>query len=249
MIEFDKVSLVLRDKKVLWNFSFKIEKSQSVLLVGNSGAGKSTILKLILGLIKPSAGSIYIQGKDITQLPEKELMKIRQNFGMVFQEGALFDSLTVEENVGFFLRESQKLSMEVVNERVSEKLRYLGLEDYLHYYPSQLSGGMKKRVALARAMVSNPQVLLYDEPTAGLDPFAAKRVVGMIDELRKTFGVTSLIVSHEIHYFLNSADRMIVIRQGQNRYDGVPDLSITGLYEEVESSRELSQEVVGYGIV
>ncbi len=249
MIEFDKVSLVLRGKKVLWNFSFKVEQGESILLVGNSGAGKSTILKLILGLTKPTSGAIYIQGQDITRMAENELMKIRQNFGMVFQEGALFDSLTVEENVGFFLRENQKLSWEEVNDRVIEKLRYLGLEDYLHYYPSQLSGGMKKRVALARAMVSNPQVLLYDEPTAGLDPFAAKRVVELMAELRKRFGVTNLIVSHEIHYFLNSVDRMILLRQGQNRYDGVPDLGITGLYEEIESSRESSREVIGYGIV
>ena len=166
MIRFEDVTLIYNDLKVLDNISFKIDTGELILLVGGSGSGKSTILKLILGLIRPNAGKIYIDNNLITGMREKNLLKVRRQFGIVFQEGALFDSLTVEENVGFFLKENLKMPEDQVYKEVVDELKFLGLDGFLDYYPSQLSGGMKKRVAVARAAISNPKVMLYDEPTA-----------------------------------------------------------------------------------
>lgn len=249
MIEFKDVELSLNGKEILNKISFKIDKGQSVLLIGNSGAGKSTILKLLLGLIQPVSGEISVFGKNIAELSTKELMKLRQKCGMVFQGGALFDSLTVEENVGFFLRESQKLSREEVYHGVMEKLEYLHLDTFKDYYPAQLSGGMKKRVAIARAITSGPDVMLYDEPTAGLDPQTATRVVGLIDDLRHRFNVTSLIVSHEIHYFMNVVDRMMLLRNGVIEYDGVPDLESVSDKKKTEFPFALTEVMSQYGII
>ncbi len=249
MIEFKNVSLNLSGKVILNNISFRIEKGQSVLLAGNSGVGKSTILKLILGLIKPTEGSIRVFGQEVSHLPEKKLLKIRQKCGMVFQEGALFDSLTIEENVGFFLRENKKLTAEQVHHKVVEILDYLGLEKYLHYYPSQLSGGMKKRVAIARAIIANPSILLYDEPTAGLDPISANRVVELIDDLRKRLNVTSMIVSHEIHYFLDVIDRMIILKEGGIFYDGMPQLNLISQPPKLNLKNKINKEERLYGVV
>ena len=249
MIEFKNVSLNLSGKVILNNISFRIEKGQSVLLAGNSGVGKSTILKLILGLIKPTEGSIRVFGQEVSHLPERELLKIRQKCGMVFQEGALFDSLTIEENVGFFLRENKKLTAEQVHHKVVEILDYLGLEKYLHYYPSQLSGGMKKRVAIARAIIANPSILLYDEPTAGLDPISANRVVELIDDLRNRMNVTSVIVSHEIHYFLDVIDRMIILKEGGIFYDGMPQLNLISQPPKLNLKNKINKEERLYGDV
>jgi phospholipid/cholesterol/gamma-HCH transport system ATP-binding protein len=151
MIRFKEVTLLRDELKVLDSLSFTIDSGELVLLVGGSGSGKSTILKLILGLIKPTIGEIYIANEKITGMREKKMLKVRQNFGIVFQEGALFDSLTVEENVGFFLKENMQLSEEEVRKEVIDELKFLGLEGFLDYYPAQLSGGMKKRVADRRS--------------------------------------------------------------------------------------------------
>ncbi len=249
MIEFKNVSLQLGGRGILRNVSFRVEKGQSVLLAGNSGVGKSTILKLILGLIKPTEGSIRVLGQEISHLPEKRLLQIRQQCGMVFQEGALFDSLTIEENVGFFLRENKKFTAEQVFHKVVEILEYLGLEQYLHYYPSQLSGGMKKRVAIARAIIANPSILLYDEPTAGLDPISANRVVELIDDLRTRMSVTSVIVSHEIHYFLDVVDRMILLKEGTIFYDGVPQLNLFANANPSKAKYKINNGERLYGII
>lgn len=231
MIEFKNVTLYLNERKILDDISFSIAAGESVMLVGSSGAGKSTILKLILGLIKPTSGDIYIFGKNICRMREKELLKIRQKFGIVFQEGALFDSLTVEENVSFFLRENLHLTQAEINERVMGKLTFLGLDEFSDYLPAHLSGGMKKRVAVARAVVSNPRGMLYDEPTAGLDPNSAKRVVGLIERLQQQFNITSIVVTHEVHYFMDTMERMIMLKNGQIAYDGTPVLDIHDWYE------------------
>ncbi len=232
MIEFHHVSLSLQNREILRDLSFRVDKGESILLAGSSGAGKSTILKLALGLIKPTSGRIYILGREITRLSEKKLMAMRRYFGTVFQGGALFDSLTVEQNVGFFLRENLKVEETEVRSRVQRTLQFLGLEKFLSYLPSQLSGGMRKRVAIARAIVTNPQALLYDEPTAGLDPIAARRVIELIRHLRERFQVTSLIVSHEIHYFLDIVDRMLMLKDGKIIYDGEPNLDIVEYFDE-----------------
>ncbi|RMH95470.1 MAG: ATP-binding cassette domain-containing protein [Calditrichaeota bacterium] len=237
MIEFRDVTLYLNRRRILDRLSFTIEEGESILLVGNSGAGKSTILKLILGLIRPTEGNIYIFGRDITRLSEKELMKVRQQFGIVFQEGALFDSLTVEENVGFFLRENLRLPEAEIRHRVRETLGFLGLESFLHYLPAHLSGGMKKRVAVARAVVSNPLGMLYDEPTAGLDPVSARRVVELISTLHQQMNITTLVVTHEVHYFVDAIHRMIMLKQGRVAYDGPAVEDIHHWYEEPPSAR------------
>jgi len=234
VIEFQHVSLSLHNREILKDVSFRIEKGESILLAGSSGAGKSTILKLALGLIKPTSGRIWVFGREITRLSEKKLMKLRQYFGTVFQGGALFDSLTVEQNVGFFLRENLNVEETEVQNRVRRTLQFLGLDKFLTYLPSQLSGGMRKRVAIARAIVTNPQALLYDEPTAGLDPIAARRVIDLIKHLRESFQVTSLIVSHEIHYFLDIVDRMLMLKDGKIIYDGEPNLDIVEYFDEAD---------------
>lgn len=231
MIEFKDVCLSLGGRKILDHLSFKVEPGECVLLVGNSGVGKSTILKLILGLIKPTAGEIEVLGTDVSETREHQLMKVRQQFGIVFQEGALFDSLTVEENVGFFLKENLKLPAVEIRDRVMEKLHLLGLEKFVNYFPAQLSGGMKKRVAVARAVVSSPKGMLYDEPTAGLDPISAKRVVGLISSLQEQFKMTSLIVTHEIHYYVEAVQRMIMLKDGHIVYDGTPVSDIYDWYD------------------
>ncbi len=235
MIEFDTVSLCLHNRTILRDLSFQVEKGQTVLLVGSSGAGKSTILRLILGLLKPTTGTITVMGKNISQMSEKELNKMRTKFSLVFQNGALFDSLTLLENVGFFLTENEKLPEEEVSRRVEEIMKFLGLENFLHYYPSEISGGMKKRVSIARAIITNPEVLLYDEPTAGLDPFAARKAVDLMKDLQKSFNVTSLIVTHEIHHFENVVDRLLMLKNGSINYDGPYDLSILDQFEESEA--------------
>jgi len=241
MIEFQDVTLELQGRLVLDNISFRIHQGDSVLLVGNSGAGKSTIMKLILGLIKPTAGKIRIFGEDITRLSEKKLLKIRQQFGMVFQGGALFDSLTVEDNVAYFLKENLRMTEAEIKVRVHQTLEFLGLSRFLNYLPSQLSGGMVKRVAIARAIVSKPKALLYDEPTAGLDPISARRVVELIQHLQEKFGTTSLIVSHEIHYFLETARRMLMLKGGTIMYDGEPNLDILEYFDETDGITPVHQ--------
>ncbi len=215
MVEFNKVSLTLGDKQILKELSFKIKKGNIVLLSGNSGEGKSTILKLILGLLKPDSGSIKVLGQRINELSDKGLTTLRQQCGIVFQEGALFDSLSVAENVSFFLREALHVEPAEAERRVLEILDYLGLGAYLNYFPAQLSGGMKKRVAIARAIVTHPKLLLYDEPTAGLDARSASRVVELIKDLQQRLNVTSLIVSHELYYFARVMDKMIHLEEGR----------------------------------
>jgi len=247
VIEFNNVSLCLNDRLVLNNLSFKMDPGKSVLLVGSSGAGKSTILRLILRLIKPTSGKIIIMGKNTSDISEDEMNKIRQKFGLVFQDNALFDSLSVEENVGFFLIENLHLPYEEVHRRVIEIVTFFGLEKFLDYYPSELSGGMKKRVAIARAIVTHPVILLYDEPTAGLDPLSAKKVVDLIKNLRENFDVTSLIVTHEIHHFVGSIDRLLMLKNATIAYDGAPDISILDHFEEIEAQNNCKPGEETYG--
>lgn len=233
MIRFDDVTLVLGGRKVLENLNLKVDTGELVLLVGGSGSGKSTILKLILGLIRPTSGKIYVDDEDVTQISEKKLLAKRREFGIVFQGGALFDSLTVEENVGFFLKENLKLPEEEVHEKVVKQLTYLGLKEFLNYYPAQLSGGMVKRVAIARAVINNPDTMLYDEPTAGLDPMTCQRVVDLIRKLHGNNEITSVVVTHEIHYFVELVERMIMLQEGKVAYDGPPLTDVSQMYSKI----------------
>jgi phospholipid/cholesterol/gamma-HCH transport system ATP-binding protein len=198
VVVFDKVSLAFDDKVILRDVSFTLIKGHTKIILGASGAGKSTILKLILGLLKPDAGVIWVNGERVDEMDERELMRVRADLGMVFQEGALFDSLTVRENVGYKLSEELLWPDEKVNVRVEEILGFIGLAEHSDKMPSELSGGQRRRVAIARAMAAKPRVLLYDEPTTGLDPITATTVGEEIIKLRDLEGVSSIVVTHQL---------------------------------------------------
>ena len=198
VVVFDKVSLAFDDKVILREVSFTLIKGHTKIILGASGAGKSTILKLITGLLRPDSGVIWVNGERVDEMSELELMRVRADLGMVFQEGALFDSLTVRENVGYKLYEELRWSEDKVNERVEEILGFIGLAEHIDKMPSELSGGQRRRVAIARAMAAKPRVLLYDEPTTGLDPITATTVDEEIVKLRDLEGVSSIVVTHQL---------------------------------------------------
>lgn len=196
-IEFRDVVLAFDDLVVLNGVSFKVRRGETKIVLGGSGSGKSTIINLVLGLIKPDSGRIFIEGVDITDFDEAEMMKIRKNIGMVFQEGALFDSLSVYENVAYRLHEEHVDEDEVEHE-VRRMLRFVNLEDAIDKMPIELSGGMRRRVGIARALVGNPTIVLFDEPTAGLDPPTARTICELAMKLRDLEDVSSIFVTHEM---------------------------------------------------
>ncbi len=198
VVRFDHVSLAFDDKVVLRDISFTLAKGQVVIILGASGSGKSTILKIITGLLRADAGSVWINGRCIDKLTEREMMPVRADLGMIFQEGALFDSLTVRENVGYKLYEETDMPLEQVHHRVEEVLGFIGLKEHIDKMPSELSGGQRRRVAIARAMAFKPQILLYDEATTGLDPITATTVDDEIIKLRDIEGVSSIVVTHQL---------------------------------------------------
>jgi phospholipid/cholesterol/gamma-HCH transport system ATP-binding protein len=194
----DRVSLAFDDRVVLSGVSFTLIKGRTKIILGASGAGKSTILKVLLGLVPADRGVVWVNGERVDQLREEELMRVRARVGMVFQEGALFDSLTVAENVGYQLYEETDLPLAVVRARVEEVLGFVGLGEFIDDMPSSLSGGQRRRVAIARAMASRPRLLLYDEPTTGLDPITAMSVDDEIVKLRDLEDVSSILVTHQL---------------------------------------------------
>ncbi len=198
MIEFRNVYKTFDEEAVLKDISFKIERGETKIILGESGSGKSTILKLILGLIQPDSGQILIEDQDITLMLEHELVSIRRNIGMIFQEGALFDSLSVKENVGYRLYEEAKLEESEIDAAVLRLLGFVGLEESIDKMPAELSGGMKRRVGIARALMGTPKVVLYDEPTAGLDPITKRTIVELMIKLRDMEGVTGVFVTHDL---------------------------------------------------
>jgi phospholipid/cholesterol/gamma-HCH transport system ATP-binding protein len=214
VVVFDNVSLAFDDKVVLRSVSFTLLKRHTKILLGASGAGKSIILKLILGLLKPDGGVIWVNGHRVDRMSELELMTVRADLGMVFQEGALFDSLTVRENVGYKLYEDTDLPLEDVNRRVEEVLGFIGLAEHIDKMPSELSGGQRRRVAIARAMAFKPQILLYDEPTTGLDPITATTVDHEIIKLRDLESVTSIVVTHQLRDAFYVATHAAIQRDG-----------------------------------
>ncbi|HEX5215387.1 MAG TPA: ATP-binding cassette domain-containing protein [Vicinamibacterales bacterium] len=198
VIRFDEVSLAFDEKVILEKVSFELRAGQMKIVLGASGAGKSTVLKLILGLLRPDGGQILVNDKRVDDMTEEDLMDVRADLGMVFQEGALFDSLTVRENVGYRLFEETNMPIAEVDARVQEILGYVGLAEYGARMPSELSGGQRRRVAIARALTSRPRILLYDEPTTGLDPITALTIDEEIIKLRDIDGVSSMIVTHQL---------------------------------------------------
>lgn len=198
VVEFDRVSLSFDDKVILREISFTLHRGHTKLLLGASGSGKSTTLKLLLGLLKPDSGEIRVNGERIDTKTEAQMMEVRADLGMVFQEGALFDSLTVAENVGYKLYEESRTPLDQVRRRVEEVLGFIGLGEFIDRMPSELSGGQRRRVAIARAMAAKPMLLLYDEPTTGLDPITATTVDDEIIKLRDLEEVTSILVTHQL---------------------------------------------------
>jgi phospholipid/cholesterol/gamma-HCH transport system ATP-binding protein len=197
-IVFDRVSLAFDDKVILNEVSFTLARGHMKIVLGASGSGKSTILRLILGLLKPDAGAIFVNGERVDRMTEEELMHVRDSLGMVFQEGALFDSLTVRENVGYKLFENSQVPIADVDKRVDEVLGFVGLGEFRDRMPSELSGGQRRRVAIARALSARPRILLYDEPTTGLDPITALTVDAEIVKLRDLERVSGMLVTHQL---------------------------------------------------
>jgi phospholipid/cholesterol/gamma-HCH transport system ATP-binding protein len=220
IVIFDDVSLAFDDVVVLRNISFTLLAGHTKIILGASGSGKSTTLKLILGLLTPDSGVIYVNGRRVDKMSEAELMAVRADLGMVFQEGALFDSLTVAENVGYKLYEETQMPADEIRNRVEEVLGFVGLGEYIDRMPSELSGGQRRRVAIARAMAAKPRLLLYDEPTTGIDPITAITVDNEIIKLRDLENVSSILVTHQLrdafyvatHEAVRRDDGLILIR-------------------------------------
>jgi phospholipid/cholesterol/gamma-HCH transport system ATP-binding protein len=215
VIVLDRVSLAFDEKVILREVSFTLLAGHTKILLGASGAGKSLTLKIILGLLRADGGVVWVNGFRVDQLPEAELMKVRADVGMVFQEGALFDSLTVRENVGYRLYEETKMPLDEVEQRVREVLGFVGLGEFIDRMPSALSGGQRRRVAIARAMAAKPKILLYDEPTTGLDPITATTVDDEIIKLRDLENVSSILVTHQLRDAFYIATHRAVRQNGQ----------------------------------
>ena len=227
IIVFDMVNLAFDEKVILRDVSFTLRTGHTKIFLGASGAGKSTILRLALGLLKPDSGRIFVNGEEIEAMNEDELMRVRADLGMVFQEGALFDSLTVRENVGYKLYEELQWPPDDADARVREVLGFIGLEEFIDRMPSELSGGQRRRVAIARAMAARPRILLYDEPTTGLDPITSLTVDEEIVKLRDLEGVSSVLVTHQLrdaffvaeHAAARDGTRLTVSKAGETKSD------------------------------
>ena len=222
IVVFDDVSLAFDDKEILKHVSFTLQTGHTKIFLGASGAGKSTILRLILGLLKPDGGRIFVNGERVDNMSEDALMKIRADLGMVFQEGALFDSLTVRENVGYKLFEESDAPLDEVNRRVEEVLGFVRLGEFIDRMPSELSGGQRRRVAIARAMTAKPRILLYDEPTTGLDPITSLTIDEEIIKLRDIEGVSSIVVTHQLRDAFFVAEHMAVQNGRDVKFDRSP---------------------------
>jgi phospholipid/cholesterol/gamma-HCH transport system ATP-binding protein len=243
VIVFDDVSIAFDDKPVLDGISFRLAKGETKAIFGVAGSGKSTILKMALGLLKPDSGHIYVLDNDVTQMSEDALFELRGKVGIVFQESALFDSLTVRENVAFRLLEEGHVSEDEVEKRVREALSFVELENTVDKFPAELSGGMRRRVAIARAIITQPGVLLYDSPTGGLDPVTSTTIIQLIVKQRDVYKTSSLLVTHRLqdafimatHYFDRQANEMrplppgmrgevpmafLILRDGKVIFDG-----------------------------
>lgn len=222
MIELIDVHKSFGKQKVLDGLNLQIPDGKITVLLGRSGSGKSVTLKHIIGLIKPDSGKVLVDGEDITKLSGWKLNEFRKKFGMLFQEAALFDSMTVLENVAFPLVEHTKLKWNEIERIAREKLAQVGLEGAEHKLPAHLSGGMKKRVGLARAIILEPKILLCDEPTAGLDPIVASSITELLVEMQKKLGVTMFIISHDVDMALKIADQVAFLYNGKIVFAGTP---------------------------
>jgi phospholipid/cholesterol/gamma-HCH transport system ATP-binding protein len=234
MITFDKVTKRLGGKTVLNGISFEVPKGETFVIVGLSGAGKSVTLKHMVQLMRPDSGSIRIGDDVINEARGTELERMRRRFGVLFQSAALLKWLTVFENVALPLRELTKLGEEEIEKTVREKLRLLNMEEAMGVFPSDLSGGMQKRVGLARAIVMNPEIILYDEPTSGLDPVTSRLIDKLIEDLRRELGITSVVVTHDLHSALAIGTRIMMIDGGEIVENAAPQDFIKSTNETVQ---------------
>lgn len=224
MIELRDVRLAYGTRPVLDGISLTVEDARITAILGPSGSGKSTILKVMLGLLRVDEGHVFVDGADISGMRESELFPIRRTMGMVFQGNALFDSMNVVENMGFFLRENLQLPSLEIQQRVREQIRFAGLEGYEGHLPDTLSGGMRKRLAIGRALIFDPTFVLLDEPTAGLDPLNTRRVLSLVSSLRRERGLGAVMVTHLISDVFDIADKVIVLYQGKIIFEDAPSM-------------------------
>jgi len=223
MIEIIDLHKTFGDHHVLRGVNLTVEKGESMTVIGGSGSGKSVLIKHIIGLLFPDKGRVIVDGQVLNNLDEQGLNEMRKKFGMLFQGAALFDSLTVWENVGFAIKQHTKLSDREIRKITTEKLSHVGLKDVEDKMPSELSGGMKKRVGLARAIAMDAAIILYDEPTTGLDPITADSINDLIVDLRKKLGVTSVAITHDMHSAYKISDRIAMLYKGEILEIGTPD--------------------------
>jgi phospholipid/cholesterol/gamma-HCH transport system ATP-binding protein len=228
---------------VLRGVDLDVERGRINIIIGGSGQGKSVLMKHLMGLLKPDSGQILVDGDDIVPLDDYQLNGVRKKFGMLFQYAALFDSLTVEENVAFPLHEHTKLTRAEIHSTVITRLESLGLKNVERKYPAEISGGMRKRVGLARALVLKPEILLYDEPTTGLDPIATKNVDDMIRDISKETGVTSVVISHDMASTFRIADKISMLHEGKIVVSEHPDEFLESRNEFVKAFVEMSGSV------
>lgn len=228
MIQISNLSKAFNGQVVLDDVSLDIKEGEIIVVAGESGVGKSVLLKHIMGLLKPDQGTILINGEEITQMEEKDLLKVREGIGYLFQEGALYDFMNVYENIAFPLREHTKLNKKEIMDKVQKTLSVVDLEGIEKKYPSELSGGMKKRVALARAIILDSKILLCDEPTSGLDPIRSRDISDLIKNVSREFNCTTIITSHDITNSFRIADRLALIRGGR--------ITALGTQQELEGS-------------
>lgn len=231
MIKLKNVTAEYDGKRILDNVNLEVTAGEIMVIIGPSGSGKSTLLRLIVGLQKPVNGEILVNGQNICPMNEEQLNKTRLNMGMVFQYSALFDSMSVGENIAFGLRQHTNMSEDEITRTVRRKLRMVGLLGQEDVMPNELSGGMKKRVSLARAIACNPKIVLYDEPTAGLDPVMSGTIDRLIASTRRMLGVTSVVVTHDMTSAFNIADRIAMIHEGR--------IAEVGTAEQIKQSQNL----------
>jgi len=238
IIEFKDVYKSFNGILVHNGINLSIFEGEIISLLGGSGSGKSVLLKELIGLMKPDKGDIIVLDNNVTQMNEEALIELREHIGMLFQGAALFDSLTVFENIAYPLREHLKLTEREIQERVAEKLQVVGLSGIEEKMPAELSGGMKKRVGLARAIATEPEIILYDEPTTGLDPMTAQRINDLIIELQRKLGITTIVVTHDLHCVKTVSDRIAMLHEGK--------IVAVGTWEElVTSNIQVVQDFIG----
>jgi phospholipid/cholesterol/gamma-HCH transport system ATP-binding protein len=221
VIEISNLKKSFGEQEVLTNISLKLFPGENLVVLGKSGSGKSVLIKCIVGLLIPDEGTINVFEQRVTALKREELNMLRQKIGFLFQSGALYDSMTVKQNLEFPLRRIKKdLTEKEIEEKINEVLENVGLADALHKMPSQLSGGMRKRISLARTIVVDPMIMLYDEPTTGLDPITSDEISSLINDMQKKYKTSSVIITHDIQCALKTANRMIMIKEGEVYMEG-----------------------------